>query len=153
MIHPLAGSCARMLAATLLALGLGAGPAAADSYPRQTAVDVLHYDIALELRDESGVLAGTTGVRFEAQRDGVDRLGLDFEGLTVDAASGGVGRGARGGGGGRGAGGGRGGAARGGGGRGGRRGRGVGRGRGRRGAHGRRGSAVPRRRRARRGGA
>ncbi len=87
MIHPLAGSCARMLAATLLALGLGAGPAAADSYPRQTAVDVLHYDIALELRDESGVLAGTTGVRFEAQRDGVDRLGLDFEGLTVDAAS------------------------------------------------------------------
>jgi aminopeptidase N len=76
-----------LLVGALLALGFRAGPAVADSYPRQTALDVLHYDIALELRDESGVLTATTGVRFEALRDGVDRLRLDFEGLTVDAVS------------------------------------------------------------------
>ena len=76
-----------LLVGALLALGFRAGPAVADSYPRQTALDVLHYDIALELRDESGVLTATTGVRFEALRDGVDCLRLDFEGLTVDAVS------------------------------------------------------------------
>jgi len=62
-----------------------AGPAAADSYPRQTAVDVLHYDVAVELGDGSDLLAGTTRVRLEARQDGVDRLRLDLEGLTVDA--------------------------------------------------------------------
>ena len=45
MIHPPARSSSRLLVAALVVLGLRAGPAAADSYPRQTAVDVLHYDI------------------------------------------------------------------------------------------------------------
>ncbi len=87
MIHPPARSSSRLLVAALVVLGLRAGPAAADSYPRQTAVDVLHYDIAVELREGSNLLAGTTRVRFEARQDGVDRLRLDLEGLTVDAVS------------------------------------------------------------------
>src|SRR6266481_3730121 len=87
MIHPPARSPSRLLVLALLAGGLPAGPAAADSYPRQTAVDVLHYDVAVELRDGSDLLAGTTRVRFEALREGVDRLQLDLEGLTVEAAS------------------------------------------------------------------
>src|SRR6266571_6353490 len=87
MIHPPARSSSRLPVLALLALGLPAGPAAADSYPRQTALDVLHYDVAVELRDGSDLLAGTTRVRFEARTDGVDRLRLDLEGLTVDAVS------------------------------------------------------------------
>jgi len=87
MIHPPARSPSRLLVLALLAGGLPVGPAAADSYPRQTAVDVLHYDVAVELQDGSDLLAGTTRVRFESRRDGVDRLRLDFEGLTVEAAS------------------------------------------------------------------
>src|SRR6266705_2994418 len=85
MIHPPARSSSRLPVLALFALGLRAGPAAAD--PRQTAVDVQHYAIAVELRDGSDLLAGTTRVRFEARRDGVDRLRLDFEGLTVDAVT------------------------------------------------------------------
>jgi len=73
-------------AALLLALGLG-GPAAADSYPRQTSVDVLHYALSLDLLDGSGAVRGSTRVEFRAREDAVRLLELDFEGMAVESVT------------------------------------------------------------------
>ncbi len=55
----------------------------ADEYVRQPAIDVIHYEIALELTDTSEALTGTTRVHVMMRQDGVDRMWLDFAGMSV----------------------------------------------------------------------
>jgi aminopeptidase N len=57
----------------------------ADTYLRQPAVDVLHYDISLELSDTSDSIAGTTRIHVRVRNDGVSSMRLDFAGMQVDS--------------------------------------------------------------------
>jgi len=70
-----------LLAAAWLAL---AGQAAGDDYERQPGVDVVHYQIELELRDDGAFVSGTTSVHVRLRRDGVASLWLDFQEMRVD---------------------------------------------------------------------
>jgi len=71
---------------TLTTCVLGATPATADTYPRQPAVDVLHYRFALALDDAKDELSGTAAIDVRFVRDGATSLWLDLVG--VDAATG-----------------------------------------------------------------
>ncbi len=66
----------------ILALLLAA-PAASDVYERQPAVDVIHYDIALELADASDVIRATTQIEVQLKAD-IPEMWLDFDGMTID---------------------------------------------------------------------
>ncbi len=68
----------------------------ADTYPRQPAVDILHYAFHLTLSDETDVIAGEAAVEFRVVEDGVSTLTLDLvqpppanpdRGMTVSAVS------------------------------------------------------------------
>jgi len=59
-------------------------PARADTYVRQPAIDVVHYEIELELSDLTDVISGTTRVHVMMQQDGVSNMWLDFVDMTVD---------------------------------------------------------------------
>ena len=66
-------------------ISLFLAPAApADTYIRQPAIDVVHYEIALELSDLNDAISGTTRVHAMMQQDGVSGMWLDFAGLKVD---------------------------------------------------------------------
>lgn len=56
----------------------------ADSYIRQPSIDVIHYDISLELSDTSNSIIGTTKIRVLIRDDGVSRMWLDFAEMDVD---------------------------------------------------------------------
>ena len=73
----------RTVIAGIWILWLAAG-SAADTYMRQQSVDVLHYDIALELTDVSDTIAGTTRLEVLIRGDSVSKMWLDFESMTVD---------------------------------------------------------------------
>lgn len=66
---------------------LMAVPSWADTYVRQPAIDVVHYEIELELSDLADVIAGTTRVHVMTQQDGVSSMWLDFADMTVDKLS------------------------------------------------------------------
>ena len=72
-----------------------AAPVLADTYPRQTGVDILHYAFRLNLSDESDVIEGETAVTFRVQKAGLTLLTLDLirqrgageKGMSVTAVS------------------------------------------------------------------
>ena len=55
----------------------------ADSYVRQPLVDVIHYDISLELTDASDSISGTTRVHVRIREDGASGMWLDFSDMEV----------------------------------------------------------------------
>jgi len=52
----------------------------ADDYPRQTAIDILHYTFALELSDESDAIRGRATMQVKFNKTGVDSFTLDLIG-------------------------------------------------------------------------
>jgi aminopeptidase N len=56
----------------------------ADNYPRQPLIDVIHYDISLELTDASDSIAGTTRVHVRIKEEGASSMWLDFSDMKVD---------------------------------------------------------------------
>src|SRR5437867_5034132 len=72
------------IARALLALQFAAA-ASADTYLRQEAVDVLHYDIAVELEGRLDALAGTVRLDVRMRRDGVSAMRLDLADMKVES--------------------------------------------------------------------
>jgi len=72
---------------TILILLASAVPAAADTYSRQPYLDVVHYEVAVELTDHSDRITGNTRIRVRMNDDGVTAMWLDFADMTVDALS------------------------------------------------------------------
>jgi aminopeptidase N len=64
--------------ARLLVFALLAGSLAADTYPRQYALDVQHYRFSIELRDDTDEIAGEAAVEVLFVKDGVTEIGLDL---------------------------------------------------------------------------
>ena len=58
--------------------------ATADTYVRQPSIDVIHYDISLELSDTLDSIKGTAKIRVLMRNDGVSHMWLDFEEMDVD---------------------------------------------------------------------
>jgi len=56
----------------------------ADSYVRQESIDVLHYDISLELSDLSGSIHGITRARVLIRGEAASGMWLDFPCMNVD---------------------------------------------------------------------
>ena len=50
-------------------------------------VDALHYDIELAISDREDWVWGSTGIRLQADEDGIDQVRLDFTGMEVLSAS------------------------------------------------------------------
>jgi aminopeptidase N len=75
----------------LLGLAWTSPFAAADHYPRQPGVDVLHYAFSITLRDDSDAIAGETKIDVRFVKDGVAELVLDLasaadgKGMAVSA--------------------------------------------------------------------
>jgi aminopeptidase N len=69
--------------AALLALVWGAGAARSDEYPRQAALDVLHYDLQVELLDATGAISGAAEIQARVL-GGTAGMTLDLEGMQVD---------------------------------------------------------------------
>lgn len=61
-----------------------AAPLAADTYTRQPAVDVLHYEIDLELSDNPDTVSALARLHVMMRRDGAERMWLDFAGMEID---------------------------------------------------------------------
>jgi aminopeptidase N len=55
----------------------------ADTYPRQTGVDVLHYVFRLGLNDQSSAITGETTVTVRFMRDSLAEINLDLTSLSV----------------------------------------------------------------------
>jgi aminopeptidase N len=62
----------------------GALPASADDYPRNSALDAIHYRLSLALKDASDEIQAEAEILFEFKQDGVKTIPLDLVGLTVD---------------------------------------------------------------------
>ncbi len=58
--------------------------AAADDYPRNAALDAVHYKLSLTIKDASDEIEAETEILFEFRQDGVKTIPLDLAGLTVD---------------------------------------------------------------------
>ena len=87
---------ARISLASVLAIAAGAGPARADTYPRQPGIDVVHYAFRLTLTDETDAISSKATVDFQVLVDGTDALTLDLaqpkpespdRAMTVDGVS------------------------------------------------------------------
>jgi aminopeptidase N len=62
------------------------GPfAPTDGYPRREGIDILHYDIHVELPAEGRTITGRTGILFELTAPALEILALDFGALAVDS--------------------------------------------------------------------
>ncbi len=78
-------------ALTLMLLAGGLSPAAADTYPRQPGVDVIHYVFRLSVGDASDEITGRTTVTVKFLADGVREVALDLasrsgdKGMTVQS--------------------------------------------------------------------
>ncbi|HKC87016.1 MAG TPA: M1 family peptidase, partial [Blastocatellia bacterium] len=59
-------------------------PVAADDYPRNAALDAIHYRLSLTIKDASDEIQAEAEILFEFKKDGVKTIPLDFVGLTVD---------------------------------------------------------------------
>src|SRR5215510_14238828 len=57
---------------------------AADDYPRNAALDAIHYRLSLTIKDASDEIQAEAEILFEFKKDGVKTIPLDFVGLTVD---------------------------------------------------------------------
>ncbi len=58
-------------------------PLHADTYPRQTGVDALHYVFRIGLTDQSSEITGETTITVKILRDSVAELNLDLTSLSV----------------------------------------------------------------------
>lgn len=56
----------------------------ADSYVRQPSIDVLSYEISLEITDNSDVISGTTKIQLMIRSDRAASMWLDFAEMAVD---------------------------------------------------------------------
>jgi aminopeptidase N len=56
----------------------------ADTYVRQPSIDVIHYDIALELTDASDSITGSAKVHVRMRTEPVSSMWLDFEDMIID---------------------------------------------------------------------
>ncbi|HEX9186793.1 MAG TPA: M1 family aminopeptidase [Vicinamibacteria bacterium] len=75
----------RATGAAVLAAGLAAAGAVADTYPRQPGVDVLHYAFRLTLSDDTDAIEGEATVAFRAGA-GLEALVLDLAEPRTDPA-------------------------------------------------------------------
>src|SRR5512133_1278154 len=57
----------------------------ADAYIRQPAVDIVRYEIALELTDTSDSIAATAKIHVRMRENGVSAMRLDFAGMKLDS--------------------------------------------------------------------
>ena len=56
----------------------------ADTYIRQPSVDVIRYDISMEVTDASDSIAGITIIQVLIRSETASGMWLDFEDMTVD---------------------------------------------------------------------
>jgi aminopeptidase N len=56
----------------------------ADTYVRQPSIDVLHYDISVEVTDASDSITGTTRIQILIRNDNVPGMWLDLADMEVD---------------------------------------------------------------------
>ena len=77
----------RLLAPLSLTIGfiLLAAPGYADYYRRQPALDVIHYEIAIDLADENDAISATTRVHVRMRQDGITGMWLDLEAMKVNS--------------------------------------------------------------------
>lgn len=61
-----------------------ASSGAADTYKRQPAVDVLHYQISLEFTDASDSIEATVTLHVHIREEETPDMWLDFEGMAID---------------------------------------------------------------------
>lgn len=64
---------------------LTALPAGADTYVRQPQLDVVHYQIEIELSDGQDTIQATTRIQVRARRDGLSKMWLDLTNMTVES--------------------------------------------------------------------
>ena len=57
----------------------------ADTYLHQPGVDVVHYDVSLDLTDTSDSISGTAKIHVRMRENGVSGMRLDFAGMQVDS--------------------------------------------------------------------
>src|SRR5215471_15469328 len=69
---------------TLLLCAPCATLVAADDYPRNAALDAIHYRLSLTIKDASDEIQAEAEILFEFKQDGVKTIPLDLIGLTVD---------------------------------------------------------------------
>lgn len=60
---------------------------ARDDYPRQVAIDAIHYRLRLAIKESSEEIEAETEILFEFKDDGVKKISLDLIGLIVDRVS------------------------------------------------------------------
>src|SRR2546428_7003155 len=56
----------------------------ADDYPRNPAIDAIHYRLHLTINDSSEEIQARAEILFEFKSDGVKTIPLDLPGLSVD---------------------------------------------------------------------
>jgi aminopeptidase N len=77
----------------LAGTGLGLKSVAADTYPRQSGIDVLHYVFRVSLSDESDEIAGDATIDIRFREDGLTAFSLDLsspaagKGMTVSGVT------------------------------------------------------------------
>jgi aminopeptidase N len=59
-------------------------PGFADNYVHQPDVDVIHYEISVELSDTSDSITGTTRIHVRMRNESASGMRLDFTGMQVD---------------------------------------------------------------------
>lgn len=74
--------------ATLLSCALTASAAHADTYPKNTGIDVEHYAFTLELQDRDDRIAGTAAIDVRFTRDGETSLRFDLVGSGASSGKG-----------------------------------------------------------------
>ncbi len=75
----------RVCFALALLVCLSLAPAIAqDNYPRNSAIDVIHYLISIDLDDSSDEIKATTTILIRFNEDNVKEISLDFSGFEVD---------------------------------------------------------------------
>ncbi|MEE8585352.1 MAG: M1 family metallopeptidase, partial [Acidobacteriota bacterium] len=80
MLHPPSRLQQSSAIGVLILLGLTSGLSGADSYPRQSAVDILHYRFELQLSDESDEIVGRALLTVQFLASGSRVLQLDLIG-------------------------------------------------------------------------
>ncbi|HEV8487132.1 MAG TPA: M1 family metallopeptidase [Blastocatellia bacterium] len=55
-----------------------------DDYPRRQALDAIHYDIHIEIKDSDDAITAEVAILFAFNAGGIKEIPLDFAGMTVD---------------------------------------------------------------------
>ncbi len=78
---------ALLLAGTAVAQEVGVPSVVMDGYHRERGVDILHYDLALDLPPAPGAITARARLLLERTREDIEALHLDFGTLTVDSVA------------------------------------------------------------------